>query len=252
MLFLAKLSFEWMEFQECLAFLHEALDFCQKSSNLAGEVDTYWIDLVLVNKLKVSAFLNLKGTEWHDLCGRVLLMTHGQPRFKCEQHHALLLADSRIRGLNQSKIRIQNFISEGIVGEDSALGISDLVEMMILDSCFFYERDRHMDLITTYLNTPPRDSFDRVLHSILITDVFDDYFIWKCTKEISRDNPLTQYRIIFILKHLSKDHIVQKELNSRLTLILLTLSERNRSYLKDRQAFGNLARVQYKIEDLFA
>ncbi|MGZ3773303.1 MAG: tetratricopeptide repeat protein [Pseudobdellovibrionaceae bacterium] len=236
LLFLAKLSFEWMEFHESLSFLEEAIDFFPKSSSLVDGVDSYWIDLALVNKLKISVFLNLKGTEWHDLCGRVLLMTHSHPRFKCEQHHALLLADSRLRGLNQSKIRILNYINEGIVVEDAALGISDLIEMMILDNCFFSERHRYADLFVTYLETPPRDSFDRVLHSILVATEVDESFIWKCTKETSRDNPLTQYRILFVLKHFSKDHFLKQELDSRLSLILLTLSERNRSYLKGRSA----------------
>jgi hypothetical protein len=251
LLFFAKINFEWMEFQDSIRCLNKALDY-EKLNNqpqIQDElIDPYWFDLANVHLLQISAFLNLPAKNWQQLYGKVTLMRHNEPRFLLNQHHALLLADARIYNLEKSKIRLLNFIKEGLIKEDLSIGLADLLELLILETKSF-ELSKHKNIVNLFLKSPSRDNYERALNLILRSITLTDEIVAECLIQIATDNPLGQYKILNVLALIVENADTRSELQNRIFQMTSCLSSRNRLLLSLRnpQNSENELEIKQKI-----
>lgn len=241
-LFLAKMSFEWMEFTESIQFLKKVIQnyhISLNSKNWDRLPEPRWVDQATVQLLRYSAYLNLPESQssahkWQHLYGEVSLMSYPtEPRFILNQYHALLLADTMISGLEKSKLRLMNFINDGLFREDWSLGLSELLEILMLERQTHQLID-HQDLVELFLQTTPRDQYEVALQSLLKAKNLTKEIINLCLNEIIYDYPLNQYRLINILTAISSDNDISAELKMRLNMLLNQLSVENRALLYSR------------------
>jgi tetratricopeptide (TPR) repeat protein len=247
LLFLARISHEWMEFQECLDFLEEAIcQYREGASDLLkiADLDPYWLDMALVHRLQVSAFLNLPTESWRTLYGEVLLMVRSEPRFQFIQYHALLIAEYRLLGLEQAKVRLVNFRKTGIIGEDLSLGITEFLELVLLESQNHRLPDLS-DIVESYISLPARDNYDLAIKNILLSEKITAETIASCLANQNLDNPLGQYRLLNILFAIAPEGSEKKELGVRCAALIKTLSLKNQVLVRhrDRPTNGKLQNV---------
>lgn len=241
-LFLAKISFEWMEFTEAIQFLKKIINdynMTLNSKKWDSLLEPRWLDQATVQLLRYSAYLNLPESQsaankWQHLYGKVSLMSYPkEPRFILNQYHALLLADITISGLDSSKLRLMNFVKDGLFPEDWSLGLSELLEILMVERQTHLWPD-HQDLIELFLKTEPRDQYEVALQRILKAKNITKEIVNICLNEIALDYPLNQYRLINILSAISHDDDISAELKKRLSMLLNNLTIENRALLYAR------------------
>ncbi|MGZ3773175.1 MAG: hypothetical protein ACXVCY_06360 [Pseudobdellovibrionaceae bacterium] len=245
LLTLAKLSFEWMLFQEALDYLDSASKF--------KNVNSYWRDQVTVHRLRIKAFLNLPLKDWSEDYKAVSVMTHQHRRFLFDKNYSLLIAESRFSGLEFLSLRIKGYLLKGVFPEDVQLGLAEVLEIFLLEKIDFFNNEELKNIATAFIKGPCRDCFEETIRNILMRklnlEMFGNELEWAydILQKIDSDNELGQFRILNLLLCEIRNINLRSELKKRLYLIEQTYSNSNKAFLKLRWPFSSQQETNIKI-----